>query len=441
MTCARVFIPIMFLIAVPSVGLGQTEASDIGFDDAGLSWTLGGNVQTALESVDAGLLAALPFELLHLRSDCTEYVNCFTTTASLVDEIDSRSPTATTPLRVEIGPGTFGPLHCSTYGSVGHIFSHVTFAGVSRSLSTLQGVFAENCDELHFERLRVTSDGGGGLNDVLGYGVWWFHGGTSRWYDVAIEGTNFAVYEQCGAPFENVDPGSPQSQHYFYDSRVSGPKGIFSQCSEMWMFAGEVATSEVAIDVSLRGDVRIFGSAIGVKVAPGASPPQVAGLRVGLNSNNSKWPEVNPLGLGTLHIHGSNVAVDASAGQYGGAVVGLDVYVGGAVTAHTPETSFRIVSSPASGSTTYRVRGADAASPFLWQAGPLPPTSSSEANSLSGERGFDLFVETDCARCGDCDDGGLEAHLMILSPDTCGAQGGWLNVVTGKCRTDTSACP
>jgi hypothetical protein len=293
------------------------------------------------------------------------------------------------------------------------------------------GALVVACDELEFRDLRFERD--------QVHTVFWIGGGSSTWMQVDIVAPEFlaAWYDSCGF-LTPSDPGVTLGKHTFFDVHIDGGIGFFSQCSENWLWGSDVTGRGVGVDVSLRGDVRLFGSSVRVKPqtlqdTQVTHPNGVAGVRVGLNPNNSGGGVVTT-GKGNFHMHGGAISVDATlVPEYTGDVVGLEVS-GEMAHAHTPDTAFVLRAPPAA--TPVRLRGM-AESPFLWSAGETPPTAASETNRLESEDGHDLFVETDCGDDGDCTAGGSRAHLMIYNPTACPAEG-WLDAVTGRCRNTTA---
>lgn len=370
-------------------------------------------------------------EIVELRLDCGTRDDCFETTAALVSWIGAtRVPTAAAPLLVRAGPGEFGAINCDATP-----FSHVSFIGAGRETTRFVGPFfgvaGKNCSALEFIDLAVEGNV---------YSVVWTKGGSSQWTDVDMIGSWYDF--SCGNPGDT----EPVGVHYFYGSRVTASSlqsAVFSQCGDNWFYGSEVlyrptpssVGSPVAITVGARGQVRMFGSAVRLSTdlmpASDGDPTTINPYKavfVGSGANG-RTP-----GHGIFHMHGGIININASNLDEGD-LTGIEVFrpAGGSAVGHTPDTAFSFL-RPAAGSVT-RVKG-PAASPFLWQAGPVPPTSTGEVSELISEQGQDLYVETDCQSDGTCDDAaspGTEAHLMVYD-SSCLPGDTWRNVVTGRCR-------
>ena len=124
--------------------------------------------------------------VVFLRTDCTvdgaELDNCVETMAELTDATTgwiwntrSPSPSAASPLLVDVGPGTFGQFFCPAGGG------HVSVRGAGREQTVIfdpdEGILANGCEALAFSNLRIESNN---------LGVLWVGGGSSTWDHVDI---------------------------------------------------------------------------------------------------------------------------------------------------------------------------------------------------------------------------------------------------------------
>lgn len=377
-------------------------------------------------------------QIVALRLDCgpvgSEMPNCFETMESLSDLAtgwiwNTRNPTATSPLLVDIGPGKFGPFHCDGGG-------FVTLRGSGREVTiikdaALQGVEVKNCDDLAFIDLGVH---GGQI------GARWIGSGFSSWSNTDLvttgestSGVHAAWGDDCDydpATYPNVE----RSTHYFHGSRARNTgdghvvtSAFYTQCAENWFFGGEIFVDLQqqsqwgnAVRITNLGELRTFGTAIRARAR--GDGHAVGGLYGVLLES-----PFSPSSTIAFHSHGSIINVSADAATLDQDVIGVGARTANSF-AHTPGTAF--VLKPGGSGTARRIEaqgGAIVQSPFLWQSGSQPP-------AIESQDGSDVFVETDCGAAGDCDGGGSETHLMIYNATACGSADPWFDVVTGSCR-------
>lgn len=399
----------------------------------------------------------------HLRDSCGSYAPCQDTLDEMSEWIDDcNQPSASKPLLVHVGPGTFeGQFTCiqnqSFFFPNTNYAGHVTFRGSGRETTTLQRttlggtqapVVVENCENIGFENIRLF----GGS-----YAVAWIDGGSSSWTNVDLEAgpaVNAVAWIELPNPSVWCD-SEVRGQHYFHGSTVTahftaGNRAIayVANCGETWFYGGEVTlrgsggtgnTKAAAINVGGRGMFQGFGTlvralsddATGATFNPSVSGAGLVGALVGIDTSGI----VND-GGGTFHLHGGNLVANSGTTS---AQDATSLYVGTSdAFAHTPGSSF-VAQSGTTGTATRLTNLGTAFSPFLWQASDDPPTSRQPNGGTLTQStdGHDLFVETDCDVDGDCEDSGTETHLMVYNETKCGATDPWFNVVTGRCRNDT----
>lgn len=392
--------------------------------------TLGGRPAGA--SIDANA------QIVTLRTNCNGANDCFTSSTTLASWIsNTRQPTSTTPLLVDIGPGDFrttGSFALSCNGS----FGHTTFRGSGQDRTVIgqsggfvawAGAYLVDCPALTFQDLTIS----GRL-----WGVLWKNGGHSTWTNTVVVGEGFGWYDVC----DDVEDADPQSEHYFFSSRIeskgtyastSSSIGFISFCGESWLWGSDVVAhtggsgvdETVAVDLNGSSDVRIFGSSVrAVGHADMEAGSTVWGVRLGVTTANE-----SPPGNGRFRMSGGLISADASNG---GDVDAVALHVGGDGFASTPATGFAVEAG--SSGTATRV-SADSApgpdvgahSPFHWEPGTAPP-------AIVSETGADLFVETDCQGAGQACSGGSQAHLMVYDASCTGSGGPWRDMVGGACR-------
>jgi hypothetical protein len=354
----------------------------------------------------------------------------------------NRPPSAANPLIIDIGPGTFLPFtpgYYEVFACVGG-WSHLTLRGSGpgvtiigdESLAGLQyPLSGQDCHNLHVQDLTLASPD---------KGMWWNGPGSSTWQNVEIIGQNVGWYDF------GCTPGD-QAVHYFFNSRIrtNGAGGTshavgMNVCSENWLYGSEISalgnansdpglTNLTAINIlekggSDPGDVRVFGSAI--RAGSGElTPGQTAFMgATGVEVTDG----------GTFHSHGSIINA-TTTGIPGSNATGISASGAGSF-AHTPETAFNISPGSSGGVGTRIVEqsGGKILSPYLWQSGVTPPGSTTEANAIISLDGQDMFVETDCDVNGNCENAGIETHLMIYNEAAC-PETKWFDVVTNACRT------
>ncbi len=359
--------------------------------------------------------------------NCFESMSALTTTGSTGWIWQTRIPTATAPLLVDIGPGEFGPFKCT-----GVSRGNVTLRGSGREQTILKdpaesGVVVANCKNLSF--MDLGAHGGK-------YGVLWTGslGGSASWSNVDLVGLGPATAVAGWADDGCADP-IVRSVQYFHGSRIRAigagtiyTFAFFSRCAESWFFGGELmvdltqgSTNNAAVLWLDRGFVEAFGTAIRGRIRGSAtltSGELIGAHVVNVNSFSSLQA--------TLHSHGSNIGLNTA----GASDPTLDVVAINApddVVVHSPGTAYAL--TPGSGGSATRVRAGGASmveAPFHWSGGTAPP-------AISSKDGEDLFVETDCTATS-CT-GGNEPHLMIYAPNACPSDP-WWDVATNACRVN-----
>ncbi|MEM7411103.1 MAG: hypothetical protein AAF430_12780 [Myxococcota bacterium] len=400
--------------------------------------------------------------VVYLRQDCGNPAmeNCFESMTALSEFPIASAPigwiwtkstpvSATNPLIIDVGPGTFEAFQCGSFAEPEGTRGWVTVRGSGREVSILRepgftgpGVRGIGCVNLSFIDIGVH----GGVEAAR-----WIRGGSSSWSNVDIlshEDNDLASPTAANAWVESCGTSDGRAVHYFHGSRIrrvgliqGGQLYAFSACAESWFFGGEISLEVPdddygtgAIDAnfatlylnglgsgSVGGDVRVFGTAIRATVKgyfdSTSSVPPIRAVEFSGNATG-----------GVFHSHGSIISVNANVDPQGGDpldVAGI-VSLGTNQLAHTPGTAFVLNVHPTA--TAERLRGgATFESPFLWQAGASAPP-------VISKQGADLYVETDCDGTGDCSGGSAdEPHLMVYS-ENCSAGGPWFNTVTAACR-------
>ena len=347
--------------------------------------------------------------VVKLRTTCQEGAvtldNCFTNMGTLISWVSgTRIPTASSPLSVEIGPGTFSGFNLDGVGDI-------SFRGSGPDKTTIgreaQGAInIVNSHRLNFQDLKVT----GGFPAP----VYWIGGGSSTWTNVHLAGGLYAWTETgCNAT-------TGRAKHYWFSSRLtSNGKGYLAACSENWFFGSEIAVEGPGLggvkgllvfgqpSFGISPEAHLYGSTIRVKPSPGTffSPPTagnecsgVVAVCVGLN--------------GKVHIHGTGI--DVIGNELPNDVAALVVGDGGEI--HANQSAFNM--STAAGGKVIRILngGGHVHAPYLWEHIPVAP--------LGSVTGADMAVVTTGTSDG-------QPHLVIYSTN-CASK--WYDAVDKACR-------
>lgn len=368
--------------------------------------------------------------LASLRTECglTDPDPCYETTADVATWIEAQVPTASEPVVVDVGPGSFDAVSCIGWG-------HATFRGsgrtVTRFVGTSTAVYASNCEDLTFQDLTL---------EATTYGIVWSHSGRATWQGVDIVASR---------PWLDYCADAGDREQLFFDSRVRGglPSGTASPiaigCTQWNFLSGEILLSGVGspspsaahVGVSVRGgsSARFLGTTIRVNSGAWASTASAGGgvfaVRVGGTLGGAA--PGNPV----FEMHSGVINLDMSRIATAN-VTAVDV-VGASSRADVAGPAF-IMKAGASSGLARRIANPSAASvagAFVWQAGDEPPASSASGPPIQSLDGADLYVETDCDGSGVCDGTSQETHLMIMNPTACPGSDPWFNALVGRCRS------
>ncbi len=354
-----------------------------------------------------------------LRTSCTvggtALNDCFTSWWTLSGWIqNTRRPNASSPLEVDIGPGTFGPnlgagavsLYITCNPSAGYT-GYISFVGSGSNESILTGqggssfspLNVSSCTDLNFSNLQISNPNSG----IAGYGaIEWSGGGISHWYDVQVIGNGRAWYEPtCGAT-----PG----MHYWYSSQLTATAAFSvgdtydSKCDDSFFFGSQITLSVpsssygvnggAAIEAHGSGMISMYGSHLRVFDDVAGSPAAAV------------WADTG----GIIHIHGTGIEMLSDDGAN---LPVLNATSGGVIDATASSYS---LSSTGGISRVDNYGGTGTIlAPYLWPESATPP-------SVGSVTGADQVVITSTA------DG--HPHLLIYD-STC--SGSWYD-------TDLRAC-
>ncbi|MEW6330878.1 MAG: hypothetical protein AB1560_05390 [Pseudomonadota bacterium] len=372
-----------------------------------------------------GLSAAIDSQapVVKLRTSCQEgsitLDNCFTTMADLLNwTYGTRLPSASLPLFVDIGPGSFGGFTCNASG-------YITLRGAGRHNTvlgpTVVGLIGggPGCTQLSFQDLSIVNNNG--------FAFQWNGSGSASHVNVELTGTIAAWWDITYAN---------RSQHYWWNAVLNSTSNSGQSTFQVYgsvhrFYGGEVNLTAVGNgaqavyvgNAGVPGELQMYGSAIRSKANPEATLSVLRGVQVDHGQ--------------AFHLHGGSIGVDATAagnpnvsaeGIKGLTEIDDDGIPISTSTVHVLEAAY--VLKPKGTGTASRVLGLapgfQASVPFLWGNGPTPPT-------IISQKGADMFIETDCSSVG-CQTAGAETHLLVYNGSCSGSGGPWFDVVTGACR-------
>lgn len=344
-------------------------------------------------------------EVVTLHKSCTQagqaQDNCFTDLNTLntwIWNTRNPQPSATSPLLVEIGPGTFtGRFTCENKSNVS-----LRGAGIRQTIieASSSPISTTNCANLTFSHMTLR-------NTQNLFGVKNL-GGSTVWDNVEIDGFGYAWFDSptgCGG----VAPGT----HYWFNSRItarsagSSTTAYFNICDASWFFGSEitsVGTGQTGVQITPLvvpgGEVHVYGSVIRA----------IAGAGVTTNS----MVAASASGAGQIHIHGTGIDVLSTGGNN---IAALSADTGGQV--HANQAAYNLKTGTG-GTVTRIAKDANSAThvhaPYFWEEHSNPP-------AILSVTGADTAVVTSTA------DG--HPHIVIYD-STCSSK--WFDTVTRACR-------
>ena len=336
--------------------------------------------------------------------------NCFTSSNSLTAWLNAtRKPNVSTPLRVDIGPGTFtGTLKLTCSPASGYT-GYISFVGSGRQQTTIEGneylapISVSACTELNFSAFTV--------NGPLYGGVQWNGGGRSNWIDMTINGLARAWYEEgCSST-----PGA----HYWFSSQLKATAGFSiaetyrASCDVSWFFGSELTVSVPAnaypanggsVTAYGVGEIHVYGSVLRALVDGDTQGNLSAAFARG----------------GKIHIHGTGIDVISNTGKN---ITALSVDTNGEI--HANQSSFFLSSGSGAKVTRINNMGGHIHAPYLWEHIPNPST----VPNFVSANGADMSVVTTGTSDG-------QPHTVIYST-TCASispAAAWWDAVDKVCR-------
>jgi hypothetical protein len=330
-----------------------------------------------------------------------ELNNCFASMGAAVTWImNTRKPTATAPLIVEIGPGNYGQLNLECDATWG---GHTTFRGAGMNQTVFNpmsfGTMTfDSCTKLHFSDLTVK-------NTVYG-GIKWNGGGESTWTNVQIQGAGQGWYsDYCG---------QVRGSHYWFSSRISSvaldfngrANAYFERCDESWFFGSEITTTVQAgaypasggvVNAAGQGIIHVYGSVLRAFIDGPTAGLGVAAARSGELETG-----------GEIHIHGTGIDVISNTGAN---IIALIASNNGEI--HANQSSYNLKTTGSK--TRISNNGGHVHAPYLWEEHPTPP-------NITSQDGADIAVVTT--------PGGTPS--MVIYSAACASK--WFDIGTNACR-------
>lgn len=369
------------------------------------------------------LPASPPYpDTVFLKQDCTGTQNCATTMSELLSwTYTTRQPTASSPLLIDIGPGTFGGFTCGPIAPT-TTDGYLTLRGAGRHNTQIGPTTINGCNQIGIQNLSIVNTNGDAIT--------WGYGGSATFSDIEVT----AVLGKAWMDYAPTNGHGPIV--YWWNSvlNATGTQPVFQTDGGVHRCYGSEFNLTASGDnlygavhllhgLGQSGEIQLYGSAIRVNAQPGANVSNLLGVLAKIGRK--------------FHLHGGSIGVNASSsGNANANVMGIQGTAypdsGAASTIHVLETAFALTAKGTG--TTKRLFGVPAGkgmeSPFLWSNGPNAPPLTSSQN------GADMYVETDCSalKCSSSSAAdGTETHLMIYN-NSCATDGPWFDVVTSRCR-------
>ena len=355
---------------------------------------------TSLLSMPSQAAIDADASVVKLRTSCqvagNPLDNCFTDLNTLnawIWQTRNPTPSSASPLRVDIGPGTFtGQFSCTSAG-------YVTLRGSGMGVTVIQNgsmpISTLHCDNMVFSHLTVK-------NTQTLFGVRNL-GGSTFWDSVEIDGLGYAWFDSPGA----CNGGTPGSHHFFNSRIIAHTSGVsdtavFNACDATWLIGSEITSigasgAQVMPIEAVGGEVHVYGG-------------NIRTLTDG-NVSTAFMVAAKSVGNTEIHIHGTGIDVIS---QGPNDITALTASDGGLI--HANASAY--VLKTASGGSVTRIAnsGGTVWAPYVWQPSANPP-------AITSANGADTAVITGTA------DG--HPHMVIYDV-SCASS--WFDSTTGTCH-------
>lgn len=342
-------------------------------------------------------------EVIYLRINCETTPNCATTVPEVQTWINTyKHPSATAPLLVQIGPGTFnGSFTCNGW-------SRVSFKGAGPNQTKIAGVSSagaaftgSNCFDLNVQDITFTMATGEAILSAIS----WNRGGSSTWNNVSTEAVATYAWTESACP---SDPAQAPVHRWFSSHLQGTTKAYEVQCSKNWFFGSQVQTIAGGADVSVfyihtgvnstnMPEVNMYGGNISMILPAGSMFNSVTAVEA---VNNAM-----------VHIHGTGI--DIIGNEKPNVVTGLEALDGAMI--HANGAAYNL--STGAGGQIWRISNSagDLRAPYVWEPSLTPP-------NVYTENGADTVVVTGTANG--------HPHSLV-SDNSCAAR--WYDNTTNAC--------
>lgn len=339
--------------------------------------------------------------IIYLRTSCTEsgseINNCFTDLNTLnawVWNARTPAPKASSPLKIDIGPGTFnGRFSCVSEPWNGKKYGSVTMQGSGVENTTLQNgsgpISTSRCKNMVFSHMTLKNTGNlFGVSNI---------GGSTVWNNISIDGIGYAW-------FDSPTGCNVKGTHFWFNSTIksrtaaNSAKAYYTACGESWFFGSEIIASGSAGGsnpiFATGGEVHVYGSVIRA-----------------LPEGNTSATAITSINGSEVHIHGTGIDVIGTGSNN---ITALSAGAGSSI--HANASSY-VMKTGVGGKVT-RVKSANGGvvdAEYQWQKSATPP-------SINTETGADTVVITNTA----------DNHPhMLVSDNTCASK--WFDFNTNSC--------
>jgi len=337
---------------------------------------------------------------ISLQTNCTENSNvinnCFTDLNALNTwtwNTRIPSPSPGSPLKIEVGPGTFnGTFSCTSAPELGEDFGSVTIQGSGIHNTVLQNssgpISTSKCNNMVFSDMTLK-------NTVNLFGVKNL-GGTTVWNNIRIEGKGYAW-------FDSPNPCNTNGTHYWFNSTIiatpaaGSARAYYTACDESWFYGSEIisrgSSGTITPIFATGGEVHVYGSVIRALPTGNASAVAVTA------TNGSE-----------VHIHGTGIDV---IGTDSNNITALAAATNGSI--HANSSSYVMQTGEGGNRTRISNNGGIVKAPYQWETAATPPA----INTVTG---------SDTAIITATDDN--HPHLTV-SDNSCASK--WFDINANSC--------
>lgn len=345
-------------------------------------------VATFITSFAVAAGVATDASVVLLRTSCNDGAggtlnNCFTTTSGVKQWIvNTRSPkpSASAPLIVEVGPGTFDRFALTCNSALpGFITIHGSGSdrtAIISSSGTYSPMDLTDCTGMAFQDLTVGPTSGDGI--LNGGTIEWRGTGSSTWHNVVVVTDD--VYGWQESPGSSCSPTS-RGSHFWFSSRflaVDGGNGLrpyIAGCSENRFFGSEITIKSenlasyteawALIATAVTSEINFYGGAIRIIAPAGAAATTFDPVQL-----NGGMAAAVALNGAQIHIHGTGIDVISTDGDPIYALIAMN---GSEIHADMSAYNLRT----GSGGSVTRILNAGNShihAPYTWQHIPEPST-------------------------------------------------------------------